>query len=69
MAPNVTAHGGESVSRPSGTLAERYEHVLVDEETTADRGNIVRLVDAAGEILALAERRSGTVLHPVAVLV
>ena len=67
MAAVTVSEEGARRAAHGNTVAR--EHVLLDEGATANRGNIVRLVDAAGEILALAERRSGAVLHPVTVLV
>ncbi len=65
-AVTVSEEGARRVAH--GNTVES-QHVLNDEGTTADRGHTVRVVDASGAILAVAERRTGAILQPVTVLV
>jgi tRNA pseudouridine55 synthase len=44
-------------------------HVLSDDGASTGRGNTVRLLDASGAVLAVAERRPDALLHPLTVLV
>jgi len=59
----------EGARRVAHGNAVSRSHILHEEGPATDSGKTVRVLDGSGSVLAVAERRAGTVLQPLTVLV